>query len=96
VSRALFVWYRVADVHEAEVVSAVRELQAQCAARWPGLACELWRREERAREVTLMESYRAPEGVSAAVHQCIEREAASRLAGRLIGARHAEAFEPCA
>ena len=92
---ALFVWFRVASEHEAAVVKAVRELHARWAAQ--GLQCELLRRtHDEAAEVTLMEIYRAADGVDAQWQSRIEDEAGARLAPWLSGPRHVEVFEPCA
>ena len=93
---ALFVWFRVPREHEASAAMALRELHATWLATMPGLSCELMRRvEDHADEITLMEIYRAPDGVPAHWQTRIEREGNHHLAA-LVGSRHVEVFAPCA
>ncbi len=94
-TRALFVWFRVAPEHEVAAVAALGELHAQWVLQ--GLRCELLRRaEDKAAVVTLMETYRAADGVDASWQERIQREANAGLAPWLIGPRHIEVFEACA
>lgn len=87
---SVYVYYRVPREREAATVSAVRALQTQWSACWPGLQCELLRRVDTGAEVTLMEVYRHRDGVDAAWQQRIEHDAAA-----LGVKRHVEAFEAC-
>ena len=94
-SRRLFIYFRVERDSVAEVVAAVRELQAVWSATMPGLVCELMQRADDSGDATLMETYACAEGVSAEWQERIERDAAKRLQRWLIE-RHVEIFEPCA
>lgn len=94
-SRRLYIYFRVKRDSVADVVPAVRELQAAWQAAMPGLRCELMRRIDESGHVTLMETYACAEGVSAEWQERIERDAAKRLQRWLIE-RHVEIFEPCA
>jgi Domain of unknown function (DUF4936) len=93
-SRRLFIYFRVERDSVADVVAAVRELQA--AWQRDGVRCELMRRVDESGDVTLMETYACAQGVSADWQDRIEREAAARLSRWPIGQRHVEVFEPCA
>ena len=94
--RSLFVWFRVAREHETAAASVLHDLHRNWSAAMPGLSCELLRRvEDQGAEITLMEIYRAPDGVPLQWQQRIERDGAQHLAG-WIGTRHVEVFAPCA
>jgi quinol monooxygenase YgiN len=95
-SRRLYIYFRVKRGSVADVVAAVRELQAAWQAAMPGLRCELMRRIDEGGDVTLMETYACAQGVSVEWQERIEREAAVRLSQWLVGQRHIEIFEPCA
>ena len=88
----MFVWYRVPREREGAVVAAMRAMHSQWRDRWPGLQCELLRRDDVAdAEVTLMEVYRHADGIASEWQACIEAEA-----GAVVASRHVEVFEPCA
>lgn len=95
-SRRLFIYFRVERDSIAEVVAAVRELQAVWSAALPGLRCELMRRIDDSGDVTLMETYSCVDGVGADWQDRIESDAAKQLQLWLLGERHVEIFEPCA
>lgn len=94
--RRLFIYFRVEREREADVVAAVRALQATWQSELPGLRCELLRSAARSGAVTLMETYSHSLGVGVALQARIEREALSRIGAWLVGERHVEIFEPCA
>jgi len=97
-ARRLYVYYRVAAADEAPAVRAMHALQRQWQTAWPGLQCELLRREVEgiADEVTLMETYSAAAGVPLDWQARIDREARALLAGWRCSERHVEVFRPCA
>jgi hypothetical protein len=93
--RALFVYYRVAEADAAAAADAVKQCQAGLRLALPGLHCQLWRRPEAPTgEVTLMETYAAPDGIDEALAQRIEAQAAQALSPWLRGTRHTEVFVP--
>ena len=94
--RRLFIYFRVEREREADVVAAVRALQAAWQRELPGLRCELLRGAARSGDVTLMETYSHSTGVGVALRERIEREALARIGPWLVGERHVEIFEPCA
>jgi Domain of unknown function (DUF4936) len=95
--RRLYVYYRVPRRDEAAIVKAMRALQQQWQTVHRGLQCDLLRRDDdsAADEVTLMETYRAAEGVSPSWQARIEAETGELLASWPCSARHVEVFVPC-
>jgi len=92
--RQLYVYYRVAEDRLAPMLEAARAMQQRLVAAHPGLQATLLRRPgSQDGQVTLMETYSSPWGVSVALGQDIEAAAAA-LPGWTAGARHVEAFEP--
>lgn len=92
-----FVYYRVRRADDARAESAVMAMQAELAARWPGLQGRLLRRVDggpATGDVTLMEIYAGLPSPEAAAE--LESLAFARLAPWLVGERHVEAFVPCA
>jgi len=93
--RALFVYYRVAEADGAAVADAIKRCQAELRMARPGLQCQLWRRPEAPTgEMTVMETYAAPDGIDEALTQRIEAQAARALSPWLRGTRHTEVFVP--
>ena len=90
-----YIYYRIAEADLAEVLLAVIAMQRYLVAAHPGLEALRLRRPGAADGlVTLMEVYRAPGGIGMALGRAIESAAAAALAGRLVGSRHLEDFEP--
>lgn len=93
--RTLFVYYRVAEADAAAAADAIKQCQAELSMAHPGLRCQLWRRPEASTsEVTVMESYAAPDGIDEALAQRIEAQATLALLPWLRGTRHTEVFVP--
>ncbi len=93
----LFVYYRVAERDAAAAIAVMGGLQREATARWPGLEAALLRSTEDSKgRVTLMETYRVPEGIDPGWSIDLERRALDVLAGWLVGDRHVEVFHPCA
>ena len=87
--RELYVYYRVAEDALPAALAAVRAFQAVLAQAHPALQARLLRRPElREGQVTLMETYALPDGVTG--------ELAARIAAgtpALPAPRHVEAFD---
>jgi hypothetical protein len=93
-TRSLYVYYRIDASNLDDAAAAVRGFQARLCQGRPALQAALLRRPgEQDGQVTLMETYAAPGGVSGALQARID-EAARCLAPWLRGARHTEVFEP--
>lgn len=93
-ARSLYVYYRIDAASVAEVVAAVRSFQLRLGESHPGLQAALLRRPgEQDGQLTLMETYAMPGGISDALQARID-EAAACLATWLRGTRHTEVFEP--
>jgi hypothetical protein len=93
-ARSLYVYYRIDAASVAAAAEAVRGFQALLREAHPGLQAALLRRPgEQDGQVTLMETYAMPAGISDALQARID-EAAACLAPWLRGARHTEVFEP--
>lgn len=93
-SHRLYVYYRLPAADAAAVTAAVHAMQAA----WrPALRGELLRRaSDGDTQVTLMETYEADGGVSAALQAQIEAEARRVLTAWPQIVRHTEVFVPCA
>nr|WP_281375221.1 DUF4936 family protein [Aquabacterium terrae] len=90
----MYVYYRIDAADFDAVCSAVQVMQAELRHAHPGLDAALLRRPVSEQgQLTLMETYAAPQGVDAALQARIEA-AASALSRWLRGARHSEVFEP--
>ncbi len=95
-ARSLYVYYRVDAAGVADAASAVRTFQSRLGESHPELQAALLRRPgEQDGQVTLMETYAMPGGISGALQARID-EAAACLAPWLRGTRHTEVFEPLA
>ena len=93
-ARLLYVYYRIDAASVGDVAAAVQGFQAQLREAQPALQAALLRRPGvQDGQVTLMETYAMPGGVSDALQARID-EAARCLAPWLRGARHTEVFEP--
>lgn len=93
--RALFIYYRVPTAEAGRAASAVREAQARLMQTHPGLVAQLWQRPQaRDGQLTWMEVYRHPQGVSAALQAQIDA-ALAVAAPWITGPRHVEVFMPC-
>lgn len=94
---ALFIYYRVRDVHAGELMSAATAMQAALQAAHAGLAVGLLRRPEAQEGLhTWMETYDLPPGADPAALAADVERAAQGLAPWLAGARHVEHFVACA
>ena len=95
--RELYVYYRVATRDLAAALRIVERAHDDLRLQYPGLFARVLRRadEPAIDDVTLMEIYRADEGIDDTLQRCIE-EAAAALTPLLIGTRHTEAFVPLA
>lgn len=95
--RELYVYYRVATSDLPAALRIVEQARHQLHAQCPTLLARVLRRadEPATDNVTLMEIYRADEGIDDTLQRRIE-EAAAALAPLLIGTRHTEAFVPLA
>ncbi|CAD5366202.1 hypothetical protein RA210_U10207 [Rubrivivax sp. A210] len=90
-SGEIFVYWRVGPEAAPAAIAAARDFQAALQASHPGLAVRLYRRVDVARgQVTVMETYAAPDVVSEALLGRV-REAAWCPAER-----HVEVFEALA
>jgi Domain of unknown function (DUF4936) len=91
-ARRLFVYYSVAEASLGPALANAGRLQAQLKREWPDLVAELLRRPgSKDGQVTLMETYQRPGGLSLADEARIAALADELGAGR---ERHVEAFEP--
>lgn len=93
-----FIYYRVALGQREVALVAIQRMQAHLSAHWPGLQAGLMQRADigqdaAATDVTWMETYAHPQGVSDAIAQAIAAQA-SALPDGLIGVRHVETFVP--
>lgn len=98
--REVFAYYRVRLEDLPAVVAAVGALHGRWREQYGGLACMLLRREAESDPgsgvVTLMEVYKAPQGVALEWQTAIEAAASAALAPWRIGSRQVEIFLPCA
>lgn len=97
----MFVYYRVHSQNLDHAVLAVQQQQQQLRGKHPGLQAALMRRVDAdPAQATLMEVYSTGTGAGAlpapALVQEVEVAMAQALQGLLLGARHTEAFLPCA
>ena len=94
---ALFIYYRVRDVHAGELMAAATAMQTALQAAHAGLAVRLLRRPDAQEGLhTWMETYDLPpQAAPAALAADVER-AAQGLAQWLVGPRHVEHFVACA
>jgi hypothetical protein len=94
----LYLYWKT-DVARADgAEAAARGWQQALCQEHPALQARLLRRADAdaspARTVTLMEIYRRPGGIDAALQATIVETGAQRLAVWLLGPRHVEAFTP--
>lgn len=93
----LFVYWRVHSGGLAQAVEATRAFQVALRQRHSGLHTGLYRRaDDAAGAPTLMETYRLPGGLPAAMQTHIADEGGRVLAAWCAGARHVEVFEALA
>lgn len=96
--RELFIYYRIEAAGASTALATVQAFQQRLRERHPGLAARLLRRTDEPSDTqTWMETYSfdGPVGVTPELQSQIEAEAAA-LFPLLAGARHTEAFAPCA
>lgn len=94
---ALFIYYRVRDVHADELMAAATAMQITLQAAHPGLDGRLLRRPEAQEGLhTWMETYGLPPDADPAALAADVERAARGLAPWLVGARHVEHFVACA
>lgn len=95
--RSLYVYYRVPVEHQQAARHAIDTIQMQLQREHPGLSARLLQRADEpagaAVDVTWMEVYEHPAGVSIACEQSLLALIKS-LPAELIGARHTEVFSP--
>jgi hypothetical protein len=92
--RALYVYYRVPTGQALALQARVRAMQATLNEAFPGLQSQLLRRADGpadAAELTWMEVYAHPQGVSAACEEALA-DAAADLSAWGMGHRHVEVF----
>lgn len=92
--RALYVYYRVPTAQVAALLPRVQAMQASLRDGFPGLLTQLLRRAEGgsdAAELTWMEVYAHPDGVSASCEAALA-DAAAALSPWGMGHRHVEVF----
>jgi hypothetical protein len=98
--RGVFVYYRVRLEDLPAMMAAVDVLHKRWREQYDGLACTLLRREAEpdpgSGVVTLMEVYKAPQGVALDWQSAIEAAASAALAPWRVGSRQVEVFVPCA
>ena len=93
----LYIYYRVRAADAPQLITAVRDLQANWRSELPGLDCTLSQRvDDSESHLTLMETYAHPQGLSPEWQRTIEAGVERRLGGWIDGERHVERFEPCA
>jgi hypothetical protein len=94
---AQFVYYRVPLAQREETLRAVQRMQHSLVQQWPGLQARLMQRADSdagaGTDITWMETYAHPQGVSNVIAQAIAAQASALLEG-LIGVRHVETFVP--
>ena len=94
-SRELFIYWRVEAQHLQAAVEAVGRFQRELRARQPQLQARLFQRvDEDTALATLMETYAAPGGIDATLHQAIVVQGTQAAAPWCQGPRHVEVFEP--
>ena len=95
--REIFIYYQVPAAHVDTARAIVETFQERLRERLPGLTTRLLRRPEQQMELqTWMEVYARPDqGVTAEIESAIADEAGA-MEGFTVGARHVEAFVPCA
>lgn len=94
---ALFIYYRVRDVHAGELMAAATAMQATLQAVHAGLVVQLLRRPEAQEGLhTWMETYGLPPDADPSALAADVERAARGLAPWLVGARHVEHFVACA
>lgn len=94
---ALFIYYRVRDVHAGELMAAAAAMQTALQAAHAGLDVRLLRRPEAQEGLhTWMETYNLPPDADPAALAADVERAARGLAPWLVGARHVEHFVACA
>lgn len=95
--RSLYVYYRVPLEQQEAARCAVQAIQMQLMREHPGLRARLLQRADepadQAVDVTWMEVYEHPAGVSTACEQSLMALVKS-LPAELTGARHTEVFSP--
>ncbi len=94
---SLFIYWKVAPPAAAAALAAAREWQAALRAAWPGLRTGLYQRADRAAraesDITVMETYAAPDGVGDAVQAAIDAAGTAGLQALGAPRRHVEVFE---
>ncbi|WP_418314714.1 DUF4936 family protein [Piscinibacter sakaiensis] len=97
----IFIYYRIAALHEPAVTPAVAQFQAALRSEFGALQTRLLRRHDGGdEELTLMEVYvqAAADADRLATSELLAaiEQAARVIAPWLLGERHIEVFEPCA
>ena len=90
----LYIYWKVAAARLPQALQATHELQATLLQRHPGLQVRVLQRADATGTPTLMEIYTLPGGITPAVHQDIEAQAALHLAPLAppVVQRHVEIF----
>jgi chromosome condensin MukBEF complex kleisin-like MukF subunit len=93
----LFIYYRAPASQAEALTDAVRRMQQQLSAQYPGLDARLLRRADAADgDTTWMETYRLPADADPAALIDAIAAAAQSLQLWIAGPRHVEHFLPCA
>ncbi len=94
-SRELYIYWRVAHDQLGQATAAVQAWQSSLCLAHPGLQARLLSRcDSDNSQATLMETYAAAAGLSAALQKAIALQGAQVTEPWRQGARHAEVFEP--
>ena len=96
--RELYVYYRVATRDLAAALRIVERAHDDLRLQYPGLFARVLRRadDSAGHSVTLMETYRADDGIDDTLQRRLEETVSPALTPLLIGTRHTEAFVPVA
>ncbi len=92
-SRALFIYWKLAPDQLSVARDAVRVFQAAWRAREPALQAALFERADvQPGPATLMETYAMPAGLPTAIEAALLAESAQVLGGWALSGRHVEVF----
>ncbi len=91
----LYIYWRLAPAQMGQATAAVQAWQSSICLAHPGLRARLLSRcDSDNAQATLMETYAASAGLSAALQKAIVEQGAQVTEPWRQGARHAEVFEP--
>lgn len=94
-NRELYIYWRVAPAQMGQAAAAVQAWQASLSLAHPGLQARLLSRcDSEGSQATLMETYVAAAGLSAALQKAIVEQGSQVTEPWRQGVRHAEVFAP--